>query len=89
MIAASPVLTRQSKDLTEIVFAKDQPEYRQLPAVLSGGEYGRATFRFKLSIRERLDILFGGNIYLQTLTFNRPLQPVKILTVEPDLADCL
>jgi hypothetical protein len=59
-----------------VVFAKDQPEYIPLPAWR--GPDGTVVSRWKLSWRERLAVFFGGHLWLTVLTFNHPLQPVKI-----------
>jgi hypothetical protein len=67
--------------LPEITFAKDQPQYRPLPAYRS--EDGYVVTRWSLTWRERLNILFSGNLWLSVLTYNRPLQPVKLSTVAP------
>jgi hypothetical protein len=67
--------------LPEITFAKDQPEYNPLPAYRS--EDGLVVTRWKLTWRERLDILLRGNLWLSVLTYNRPLQPVKLDTKFP------
>ncbi len=39
---------------------------------------GTVTTRWHLSLKERLLIAMGGSLWLQVLTFNRPLQPVKL-----------
>lgn len=57
-------------------FAKDQPEYIPLPSHRQPG--GTVTTRWRLSWKERLLVVFGGSIWLQVLTFNEPLQPVKL-----------
>lgn len=57
-------------------FAKNQPEYITLPAWR--GEDGMVVTRWSLSWTERLRILFGGSLWLSVLTFNKPLQPVKL-----------
>jgi hypothetical protein len=80
MTPVSPVLKRS--DAPEIVFAKDQPQYIPLPAVRS--EDGLITTRWKLTWRERLTLFLRGDLYLQVLTFNRPLQPLKLSVTEPD-----
>lgn len=59
-----------------VVYAKDQPEYIPLPAWK--GEDGTVVTRWHLSPWERFRVLFGGSIWLTLLTFNRPLQPVKL-----------
>ncbi len=58
------------------MFAKDQPEYLPLPA--NKTEDGRVTTCWKFTLKERLWILFSGKFYLQILTFNNPLQPLKM-----------
>jgi hypothetical protein len=72
-----------------IIFAADQPEYLQLPAIRPTAlGAARITTRWKLTWRERAQVLFGGNLWLQILTFGNPLQPVKMLTKEPSLEEC-
>ena len=58
------------------VYAKDQPEYIPLPAHKS--KEGEVTTCWKLSLKERLTVLFKGKLYLSVLTFNKPLQPLKL-----------
>jgi hypothetical protein len=55
-------------------YAKDQPEYLPLRAHVK--EDGTATTCWKPSFVERLKILLGGNVWIQILTFNKPLQPL-------------
>lgn len=74
MTPISPVIP--GYDLPETVYAKDQPEYIPLPAHRT--EDGLVITRWRLSLTERLRILFGGSLWLSILTFNRPLQPVKL-----------
>lgn len=78
MKPVSPVVPGHS----EVVYAKDQPEYLPLPAHRT--EDGCVTTRWKLTWQERLRVLFMGNIYLQLLTFNTPLQPVMLSTTVPE-----
>lgn len=67
-----------------VIFAKDQPEYLQLPAWRSfDREDGMIVSRFKLTFKERLQILFSGSLWLSVLTFNTTLQPIKIETTCP------
>lgn len=79
MIPVSPVLTANH---LEIVFAKDHPQYLPLPAVVKDGPEGRIITRWRLSLVERLKVLLTGSIFLEILTFKKPLQPVR-LGVEP------
>ena len=55
-----------------IVIAKDQPEYRGLPAYVVGDA---TTFCWKLTFKERLKLLWTGELWHTVLTFGRPLQP--------------
>jgi len=58
-----------------VIFAENQPEYLPLPAHKT--EDGEVTTCWKLSWKERIRALFIGKMYLKTLTFNKPLQPLK------------
>ena len=68
-------------------FAKDQPQYRPLPAHQhkSNEEQGRITCCWELSWKERLSVLFGGKIWHSVLTFNHPLQPQLLTTKKPEM----
>jgi len=68
-----------------VTFAANQPPYKPLPGVLERD--GRLTTRWKLTWRERFKILRTGDLWLQVLTFNRPVQPVKLLVDEPSIGD--
>lgn len=74
MKPVSPVIP--GINLPEVVFAKDQPEYIPLPAFKTGD--GMVITRWSLTWRERIRVLFSGSIWLSVLTFNGPLQPVKL-----------
>jgi hypothetical protein len=83
MRPVAPVLRKRKSALPEIVYGADQKEYIPLPAVRC--EHGVVTTRWALSLRERLRVFVTGSMYLQVLTFNAPLQPVKLRTDEPEL----
>lgn len=59
-----------------VTFAKDQPEYRELPTVVLDGPEGRVISRWTLTAAERESIAKGEDLYLEQLTFGRPLQPI-------------
>lgn len=81
MEPASPVSTANHGQ-REIVFAKDQPEYLPLPAIID--EYGhRITTRWKLTWRERLRVLVSGSIWHSCLTFGMSLQPIMLYASDP------
>jgi hypothetical protein len=85
MTPASPVaLDPEDRwGVSEITFAKDQPEYIPLPALKF--QDGLVVTRWGLSWKERLTILLGGSVYLGMLTFNNPLQPIRISTSVEDV----
>lgn len=62
------------------VIAKDHSEYLDLCAHVSNN--GCVTTFWKPTLRQKIKILFGG-IWLQTLSFNQPLQPLKMLVSNP------
>lgn len=64
------------------VYAKDQPEYLPLPSRVDSS--GTVVTCWKLSLGERLKILFRGTFYLTLLTFNRPLQPIRCSIDAPE-----
>ena len=58
-----------------IVFAKDQPDYQPLPALKIEGMEGHVVSCWKLSFKERIKVLFTGIIWLNLMSFNKPLTP--------------
>jgi len=61
-----------------IVFAKDQPEYQPLPALKLDGISGEVISCWHLSFKERIKILFTGNIWACLVTFKKPLTPMML-----------
>lgn len=57
------------------VYAKNQSEYFPLPSHKT--EDGEVTSCWRLTVWERIKLIFTGKIYWQVLTFNNPLQPQK------------
>ena len=64
---------------TSCIFAENQPEYIPLPAYKT--EDGEVITCWKFTFMERIRVLFFGRIYLSILTFNKPLQPVRLDTI--------
>lgn len=64
--------------VSEIIFAKDQPQYLPLPALRF--QDGLVVTRWRPSFMEYLHLLFGGSVYLGLLTGNKPLRPIKMST---------
>lgn len=68
------------------VYAKDQPQYKQLPAYKeSGTSNGRMVCCWSLTIWERIRLLFSGVIWHEVLTFHQPLQPLLLGLDKPDM----
>lgn len=67
----------------EVVIAKNQPQYIPLPAIYDT-THGVVLTRWKASFVERLRVLLTGNVYLRVRTFNKPLQPLRVMTVPED-----
>lgn len=61
---------------SNVVFAENQDEYKSLPAYRDNN--GVVVTCWKLSDEEIKMINETGRIYLETLTFNKPLQPVML-----------
>ena len=67
-----------------IEFAKDQLPYLPLPAWKKpDDEKGTVVCCWKASLKERLQILFTGRLYLSLLSFNKPLTPNRIYAENP------
>jgi len=58
-----------------IIFAEDQPEYQSLPAFKIEGPEGNVVSCWQMSFKERLKVLFTGKIWLNLVSFNKPLTP--------------
>jgi len=70
------ILTPEPREGFEaLVIAKDQPEYRPLPANTDGQ---MVETKWGLTWKQRLTILWHGTLYLNVLTFGRPLQPLRL-----------
>jgi hypothetical protein len=63
----------------DTVFAKDQPQYNQLPAQRT--PEGEVITCWELTEEEKQTLQETGQIWLRVHTFNQPLQPV-MLSVE-------
>lgn len=70
---------------SNVTFAKHQPDYQQLPAFRNDSPQGEVITCWNLTFRERLRILFKGEIWLSLLTFNKPLTPSFITTKKSDV----
>jgi len=70
-----------------VVIAKDQPEYRPLPAHrFANDPEGRIACCWRMTWRERLRVLLTGRVWHQVLTFGAPLQPQMLSTKKPKMS---
>jgi hypothetical protein len=86
MKPVSPVLP--GYEVVKVVFAKDQPEYMQLPAVRVESPERQVLTRWQLSEEDRQKIAAGADVYLWVSTFGQPLQPVAVeVTTAKEIMD--
>jgi hypothetical protein len=88
MNAVSPVLLKPVFDLPEVDVAAGT-DYLPLPVLLGSTAAGMTTARFKLTLRERLTLLFHGNLWLQQMTMRQGYPPCKLMVHEPPVEECL
>lgn len=58
------------------ILAEDQPEYKSLPVCREFTLEGSVVCCYRLTIWERIKLLFRGRIFVSQLTFNEPFQPI-------------
>lgn len=69
-----------------ITFAKDQPQYQPLPAFKHPNDpEGEVVSCWKMSIWERIRVLFTGRIWVSLLSFNDPLTPSYLTTKKKEV----
>ncbi len=64
---------------------ENQSEYRTMYAFVSGDDNGRVGFCWKLTLMERIKILFTGKLWHQVFTFNNALQPQLLSVEKPEM----
>ncbi|PQA60160.1 hypothetical protein [Siphonobacter curvatus] len=85
-VIAGPGLSAVDFPESNVVFAKDQPEYRPLPGFKSpDSPHGELITCWKLTPGQRLKIVFTGKIWHLSLTFNDPLQPLYLTVNKHDV----
>ena len=63
-------------DCRHVIYAKDQPQYSPLPALIFPD--GKVMTEWKPSEEERERLIAGESIRLWVWTFGGPLQPVSV-----------
>ena len=64
----------------EVIYAKNQPEYLPLRALVSEGPEQRVISRWTLTDQQRKAVAEGADIFLLLLTFGGALQPIQMAT---------
>lgn len=64
-------------------YAKNQPQYKQIPVFKYTD--GDVVSCWKLSLWERLKLIFTGRVWVVLKTFNSPLQPQYISINKKDV----
>jgi hypothetical protein len=68
-----------------IVFAKDQPQYLPLPALRLDTPEGHVITCWRMSFPERVKVMFTGVVWMNMLSFNKPLTPSLLSVRRKDL----
>ncbi|MVM33629.1 hypothetical protein GO755_26560 [Spirosoma sp. HMF4905] len=67
--------------------AKDQPEYRPLPAHFKEGDQGQMVACWQLAPLDRLKILLTGKLWCSMWTFHKPVQPLFFSVNKADVLE--
>lgn len=67
------------------VYAENQDEYRNLPSLKLDTPEGHVISCWKMSFKERMRVLIFGRVWMNLLSFNRPLTPSLLTTQKKDL----
>jgi hypothetical protein len=69
-----------------VVFGAEQKEYMPCPAYKD--QNGDVITCWSLTLKEKVYVIFTGKIFLSIKTFNKPLQPLLLLTSNPLKPKC-
>lgn len=75
-IVPSPGLSAVEFPEQSTVIAKDQPEYRPLPALMVEDSTGTMITCWHFTLRDRLKVLFGGKLWCSVWTFDTAISPL-------------
>jgi hypothetical protein len=68
----------------EIIFARNQPEFRKLPAIVSKQKDGAVLTRWRLAPEDRAALAAGADVFVEVLTMGNALQPLRVAVGEDD-----
>lgn len=83
--ADRPVIERLER--YEIVMAADQPQYRPLRCIPGYTPEGERLSRWTFTPEQRQAIADGADIFLELLTFNQPMNPIRLAVSDNPNAD--
>lgn len=67
-------------------YAENQPEYNTLPTFAYPNDpQGKIVICWKLTWRQRVVLLLTGRLWHTVMTFNKPLQPIRLEVIKPDM----
>jgi len=66
-------------------YAENQKEYQPLPALKIKGKEGFVVSCWKMTLWERIRVLFTGKIWLSLMSFNKTLTPSLLSAKKEDL----
>ena len=66
-------------------YAENQPEYTPFPALKIKSDNGEVVSCWKMSLFERIRVLFTGRVWVSLMCFNKPLTPSFLSTRKSDL----
>lgn len=69
----------------DVVVAKDQPPYKPLPVQWVGGDMGVMLMCWEMSEEELAEVIRTRRIWITSLTFSQPIQPLCVSTDRPVL----
>lgn len=67
------------------IIAEYQPEYIPIPAYKVKEPAGRIIFCMKISLREKVALLFKGKIWASFMMFNKPMTPSFFTTQKKEV----
>ena len=74
-----------SMEAEEVVYAKNQPQYLPLRALVSRGPRGGVISRWTFTSEQRQAIANGADVFLEISTHHEPLQPIRVIVSDGNL----
>jgi hypothetical protein len=71
----------------EIVMAKHQPQYNPLRCLPGNTHHGERLSRWTLTSEQRQAVAAGADVFLELVTFEQPMQPIRVAVSDGPNAD--